>query len=84
MGMKRERETSELIGAARRMLKAVGVRAADDDPIIIRQLLELRDFLDEQIAEAVRGQRRYGMTWQTLADELGVTRQACLMRWPDC
>jgi hypothetical protein len=74
-------ETHELLMACRRLLRAVGTRAKHEDPIIIKELLQLREYLDNVIQNAVVGQRDAGMTWQLIADELGVTRQACIMRW---
>jgi len=74
-------ETRELLMASRRLLRAVGTRAKDEDPVIIKDLLQLREYLDDVIQYAVLRQRDAGMTWQSIADELGVTRQACIMRW---
>lgn len=74
-------ETHELLMATRRMIRATGTRARDEDPVLIKQMIELREYLDHVILFAVQRQRDMGVTWQQIADELGVTRQACIMRW---
>jgi hypothetical protein len=81
MKAKRMVETHELLMATRRMLRATGARARDEDPVLIKQLIELRKYLDDVIEYSVHRMRDQGVTWQQIADELGTTRQACIMRW---
>lgn len=81
MKAKRPVETREFLMAARRMLRAAGTRSKDEDPVIIKQLIELDEYLHNVILYSVQRQRDAGVTWQLIADELGVTRQACIMRW---
>jgi DNA-binding GntR family transcriptional regulator len=64
-----------------RIVSGAGRRVADADPDELRQLLELRDIVDQAVLQAVTGLRRSGATWQDIGDALGVTRQACIMRW---
>jgi len=48
----------------------------------LAELLSIRDDMDEMIAKAVAGLRSDGYTDQSIADALGVTRQAVSKRWP--
>lgn len=64
-----------------RMLNAAGDRVGDGDPDQFRQLLKLRELLDEALVEAVRGMRDSGTTWEEIGAAAGTTRQAALMRW---
>lgn len=74
-------DTDAYLRAVARLLTASGTRVADGDPTDLKQLLELRDVLDEAILEAVRGLRESGATWEDIGEACGTTRQAALMRW---
>ena len=65
----------------RRMLVAGGRKVGQGDPEHLAQLVALRADLDEAIQVAVDGQRAGGITWQSIGDATGTTRQAALMKW---
>lgn len=65
----------------RRMLKAMGRRAANADPEDLAMLLDLRSELDSAIADAVAGLRASGFTWESISEATGTTRQAVCDRW---
>jgi hypothetical protein len=52
-------------------------RAGDGDPRVgLRAVAALRRLLENLEAVQVRGARNQGWSWQDIADELGVSRQA--------
>ncbi|MFJ2439081.1 MULTISPECIES: helix-turn-helix domain-containing protein [unclassified Streptomyces] len=55
----------------------LAARAGDRDPRIgLRAVAALRRLLEQLEAVQVRGARNQGWSWQEIADELGVSRQA--------
>lgn len=74
-------DTMDFLAMVGRMLNAAGDRVGDGDPDQFRQLLKLRELLDEALVEAVRGMRDSGTTWEEIGAAAGTTRQAALMRW---
>lgn len=52
---KRVRETPEYAAMVRRIIRAHGRRVGDADPEDLAEMLEMREVLDEAIAEAVTG-----------------------------
>ncbi|WP_329455698.1 HTH domain-containing protein [Streptomyces sp. NBC_01497] len=55
----------------------LAARAGDRDPRIgLRAVAALRRLLEQLEAVQVRGARGQGWSWQEIADELGVSRQA--------
>lgn len=64
-----------------RMIAASGKRAAGMDPDQIQRLNDLHRSVDDAIRVAVAGQRSQGITWESIGQALGVTKQAALMRW---
>ena len=76
-----ERETGEWLQMLRRMIAAAGRRVADADEVELGTLLGMRRDLDKAIAEAVKGQRRRGVSWAFIASASGTTRQAAQQRW---
>lgn len=55
-----------------------------DQPDTVSRLLDLaalRTAVDEQITEAIEQREAEGVTWQQVADALGVTRQAAHGRY---
>lgn len=81
-GRKRETETTDYAAMMRRMIRAHGRRVADADEADLAELVELRDALEEAIADAVAGQRRQlGSSWAVLAPALRITRQAAQQKY---
>lgn len=66
----------------RRVIRGYGKRVADADDVDLAEMVQLRDVLEQAIADAVRGQRDlHGRSWADVAKPLGVTRQAAQMRY---
>lgn len=77
MKRRREVETSEFLGFARRIVRRAGERVGDGDPIDLADLVALRRELEEVEVKAVQAMREtYDYSWAEIARELGITRQA--------
>jgi hypothetical protein len=77
---KRHTTTHQRIQATGRMIYAAGRSVAREDPEQLAELVGLQFVLDAAIRLAIVGLRE-DFTWQSIADALGVSRQACIMRW---
>ena len=75
-------ETMEFLAMLRRMIRAAARRVGRADAEELAELLSIRDEMDEMIAKAVSGLRSDGYTDGSIAEALGVTRQAVSKRWP--
>ncbi len=71
----------EFLGAARRFIRAAGIRAGGCDEPELAALLELQDDLAEAIADAVTRQKVRGKSWDQIALATGTSRQAAWQRW---
>lgn len=78
---RRDVETMDYLGAARRFIRAAGRRVGDCDEHELAALLDLQNSLDVAIQTAVDGQRSYGKSWADIARATGATREAAYMRW---
>lgn len=82
----RVRELPEVASGARRMIRAVGQRAAADVEGLA-ELAQLRDEVDTQLRSAVHAARageglsNGGYSWADVARVLGCTRQAAQQRF---
>lgn len=65
---------------ARSMLRSV-VQRPDFDLPDLSTLAQLQHDLDMALLAAVANLRGQGHSWQAIADQLGVTRQAAFKRW---
>lgn len=74
-------ETTEYLAMLRRMLGAAGRRVAEADELELRDLIALREHLEQAIQTAVDGQRGMGRPWSYIATATGTTRQAAQQRW---
>jgi hypothetical protein len=74
-------DTGDYLGAVERMVRAAGKRTGECDPDQLAQLVAIRDTLDAAIQTAVDGMRESGITWASIGEALGTTRQAALMRY---
>lgn len=74
-------DTFDYLAMLGRLLENGGRRVGDGDIEELRQLLGLRQVLDEAILEAVRGLRDAEITWEDIGRAAGTTRQAAIMRW---
>jgi hypothetical protein len=79
--VRRDVETMDYLGAARRFIRAAGRRVGDCDEPELAALLALRADLDAAIADAVAGQRAHGKSWASIALGTGTTREAAFQRW---
>ena len=70
------RESAELAGAVRRMVRALVRRASEGDTMALEELFTLERETGESTNEAIRGLHSFGYSYGELAGELGVTRQA--------
>ena len=74
---RREVETTDYLAMVRRLLWAAAKRVGDADEVELAELVELRDHLEQAIAEAVTIQRgQWGRSWAEIGRGLGTTRQA--------
>ncbi len=78
---KRDVETMEYLGAARRFIRAAGRRVGECDEHEQRELLSLQTDLDAAFADAVAGQRAYGKSWTAIGIGAGTSREAAYQRW---
>lgn len=85
MASKRSRkdvETMEYLGAARRFIRGAGKRVGDADEVELAELLALESVLAEAIQGAVDAQREnLGRSWADIAAATGKSRQAAYQRW---
>ena len=66
----------------RRVLRGLGRRVSDGDPVDLAAAVALRSELDAIIRASVRQMREtHGYSWAQIGDELGVTRQAAYQRF---
>lgn len=73
-------ETPEYAAMLKRMIRAYAVRVADADYVDLADMLEVKAELDEAIRAAVREQASR-TSWATVAQGLGVTREAAFQRY---
>lgn len=81
MARKIERESSELQAFLLRMLRALVRRATDGDMDAVVALVAVEKAAKAALAEGVRGLRAKDYTWQSIAEELGMTKQNAEKRW---
>jgi hypothetical protein len=76
-------ETEPYGDFVRRAIRAYGRRIGEGNVEELEGLLELHELIDAVAANAVRDLRVEQRTpWQAIADVVGITRQAAMMRWP--
>lgn len=73
-------ETMDYLGAARRFIMAAGRRVADCDEHELAELIRLRAVVEEAIDIAVSGQKTR-KSWAGIALATGTTREAAYQRW---
>jgi hypothetical protein len=74
-------ENDEYAAFVRRIIRAYARRVADGDVEALADMAALSCVLDDAIADAVHGLRRYGYSWTEIGQRLGITRQAAQQRW---
>lgn len=68
--------------AVRRIIRAHGRTVAESGTEVdLEELVALRADLDAAIGDGVQGMRARGLSWQNLADVLGVTKSAVYQRY---
>lgn len=81
MTRRRVIEPSDYVSMLRRMIGAAGVRVGHGDPEDVALLLELHADLALAVQAAIDRQRETGITWESIGEAVGTTRQAAIMRW---
>lgn len=74
-------ETMDYLGAARRFIVAGGRRVGECDEHELAELLALQAVLAGAIQLAVEGQRSHGKSWADIARATGGSREAAYQRW---
>lgn len=74
-------DIGEYIQFMRRIIRAAGQRVSEADPEQLRDLVGIRQDLDEAIACAVEGLRESGATWEDIGRITGTSRQAAHEKW---
>lgn len=64
-----------------RMITAAGRRVGGYDPDQLARLVGLHRTLDGAVVEAVAGQRAAGVTWRSIGEALGVTKEAVIQAY---
>lgn len=78
---KAPRETVDVARGVARMVRALGRRIGDEDPIDLANLALIRQALVEAEREAVASMRARGDSWAEIAEGLGTTRQNAQQRF---
>jgi DNA-directed RNA polymerase specialized sigma24 family protein len=76
----REREASEVAGAARRMIRALGRRVGREDSVDLQLIIDLRAEVEAALTEAMRGQRALGFSYAEIGAGVGWSKQAVAQR----
>lgn len=63
------------------MIRAAGPRVGGEDPEALAVLCALKDTLNEAIYVAVQAQKRSGITWASIGEATGTTREAAFQKW---
>lgn len=64
-----------------RMIDSAGRHVGQRDPDLLAELCALRGRLEAAIDVAVAGQRSSGIFWSSIAEALGVTKEAVVQRY---
>lgn len=79
--MGRERSAEEVAGAARRMIRALGRRVGECDPVDLHLIADLRAEVEAAFLAAMREQHAgTGFSYAEIAAGLGTSRQAIAKR----
>lgn len=81
MAAKHPHTTDEYLSSVARMIRAAGRRVAHEDPEQLAALVALHEAVSEAVEAAVYGQRQSGIWWSSIAEALGVSKQAVIQRW---
>lgn len=76
----REREASEVAGAARRMIRALGRRVAEADPVDLLLIVALREEVETALCAAMQGQRANDFSLAEIGAGVGLSKQAIAQR----
>lgn len=81
--MSRTITPGDYVAMVGRIIRAAGRRVAEADPEELALLVGLHDDLDQAINAAVMGQRATGITWQSIGEALGTSKQAAIQKWKE-
>ena len=76
------RSDEDVVAGVVRLVRAVGKRAAENDPDSGVWLRMLQEELADAFGRAVAAWRRSGFSDADIGRELGVSKQAVQQRWP--
>jgi DNA-directed RNA polymerase specialized sigma24 family protein len=77
------RETPEVCGAVKRLIRAVGVRIGEGAiPEELQELDRVEEAVREAFRTAVAGLRGLGFSDAEIGRALGISKQAVQQRWP--
>lgn len=74
------REVGDTAGAARRMIRALGRRVGEADPIDLQLITDLEAELEVALLVAIRGQRAAGFSLSEIGEGMSVSKQAIAKR----
>jgi hypothetical protein len=80
---RREVETTDYLGFAKRVIRAAGERTGQGDPFDLGELIALRESVEAAISTAVALQRASEYSWAEIGDGLGISRQAAQQRYAE-
>jgi hypothetical protein len=74
------REVGDTAGAARRMIRALGRRVGEADPIDLQLITDLEGELEAALLVAIQGQRAAGFSLSEIGEGMSVSKQAVAKR----
>lgn len=81
--VRKPRETPEVAKGVARLVKALGRRVGEEDPIDLQELQLVKATLMAAERAAVARMRERGYSWGEIAEGLGTTRQNAQQRFAD-
>jgi hypothetical protein len=79
--VKRVKDPEEMIGAARRLIRAIEKRAENEDPWMAADMLGLSRDLEEATVRVVASLRARGYTWHDIGLSFGISGTTAVKRW---
>ena len=76
------RETAEVAGAVKRLIRTLGKRIAEEDAPDLVLLQAVKAELDAAFRTAIEGIRQSGFSDRDIGEALGKKRQAIQKKWP--
>lgn len=80
-GRPERKDIEETVAGLHRQIRAVEKRAAEEDPWVLAEMLKAADELQDASVRVVKALRDAGYTWDSIAQELGITRGGACNRF---